>query len=379
MRLRRSGVVAGLVAGVSAVAIAVSATSASAAVGAFKARVLIGAKCLDGWTQTSSTGVTRGVMRCETTATGTELVLFTGNGTIYSKIRTGVKGIPVAFADDGTSYFALYEPESGRGAVMLLKRNHTTGVQTKITIRAATAATADDFLHSGALLVSGGKYWVAYTVNNGAILWGKTLTKQNLVPSLPATMPAVFGWQPSLARTGTGSVAMVIAQPPPFEAGIIVRYRTKADGTWIRYVVRSGGGGISPQISWSSGVTRISWLERTATGDYKVVYQDNATGSWVRTSVPGLPGGGWPRLRMFTSGGKLTFVYSGHAVGTRASEAQIVVTQRSGTTWSTTALSTSSYGNLLLGAGSAGGKTIVVFYPRYDPDLNRGVYSRRQA
>ncbi|WP_143447774.1 hypothetical protein [Kineosporia sp. R_H_3] len=377
MRVKRSGIVAGLVAGASAIAVAVTATPAAAAVAAFKARVTVGATCYDAYSQTSSTGVTRGVMQCETATSGSELVLFTGNGTTYTKIRTGVAGRAVAFADDGTSYFTLYEPTSGKGAVTLLKRNHSTGTQSKIVIRAASASTADDSLHSGALLVSGGKYWAAYTVNNGAILFGRTLTKQTLVASLPSTMPAVSGWEPSLARTGTGSVAMVVAEPPPAEAGIIVRYRTKADGTWIRYVVRSGAGGHAPQISWSGGVTRISWLERTTTGGYKVVYQDNATGSWVRTTVPGLPATDWHELRMFSTGGKLTFVYSGRAAGKPSGDSQIVVTQRSGTTWSTTALSTSAYGNLLLGAGGWSGKTIVVFYPQFDP--NPGVYSRRQA
>lgn len=374
MRLVRSGALGALVAVATGAAVAVSAAPASAAVAPFKAKVRIaGTSCYDGHSQTSSSGVTRGVLECERpSGEGGELVLFSGNGNSYTRTRTGVVGKPVAFAADGTSSFVLYQ-RTENSAVMLLKRNRATGRQTKITISAKPGGTLD----SGALLVSKGKYWAAYTVNNGAILWGSTRTKQNLIPSLPSRMPAVPGWSPGLARRGTtGGVTMVVAQPPPFEAGQITRFSSRANGTWSRSELKSAWGN-APQVMWSKGVTHVSWLRRTSTGSHKVMHEHNASGKWVRRAVPGLAGTGQRRLRMFSTGGKLTFVYTGRAAGKPTSDSQIVVTQRSGGTWSTKALGASGDGNLLLGAGGWSGKTIVVYYAQYGSP--KATYSRRQA
>jgi hypothetical protein len=355
------------------VLLGMSAAPASAAVAAFRAQVTVRTDCFDAYTQTSPTGVTRGVMWCGG-ATKT-LVFFTGNGTSWTKVPTGVAGNPVAFADDGTSYYAIYAPSAGKGAVVLLKRNHSTGAQTRTTLRAATAATADDSLDYGALVVSGGKYWAAFTYSNGNITSGSTLTRQTLVPSLPRALPAVSGQQPALARRGTTGVVMVVVQPPPFEAGTVVQYVSRAGGTWSRTAF-TGTGGHGPQVIYRNGVTQISWLQASPTG-YHVKYQTNASGAWVRRTVAGLTGTGWPRLRMFETGGKLTFVYSGLPAGGRPGTGKIVVTQRSGSVWSTTSLGSAADGARLLGAGGWSGKTIVVYTLPFAS--TSPICSRRQA
>lgn len=374
-RGRPAALLGGLVAAVTAVVLAVTTVPAAATVAPFQPRVTVGLECYDAFTRTSPTGVTRGVMACSSNGTS-ELVFFHGDGNSWARVSTGVAGSPVAFADDGTSYFALYEPPNAKGAVKLLKRNHSTGSQTKITIRASTAATEFDWLVGGDIIASGGRYWVAYTINNAAILIGQTRTKQNLVPSLPATMPAVWGWEPSLARRGPNSVVMVLDQAPPYEGGMIVRYGTHADGTWGRTILRQAAGGRSPQVIWKNGVTQVSWLEQRTTTDYRVVYQENSTGIWKRTTVPGLVGRLlWPRLRMAASGGKVTVAYSGIAPTAPTGDSQIVVSTRSGGAWSTTEFGNSANANRLMSLGSWNGKAIVLFVPT----RVGGLCSRRQA
>ena len=347
----RSRLAASAVALVGSVVLAVSSAPAAQAVAAFSAKVTLSSSCLRAKSATSSTGVTRGAFDCP--AAGTRRIyVFSGNGRTWSRTSTGVNGRVAAFADDGTFSYVMYTPVSPDGRVFLMKRNHTTGARTTITL---TSTRQDASSTSGALVVSAGRYWAAWDIINGA--GARTYTRQNLVSSMPATFPAVRGANPSLARVGSG-VTMLVQGSLLSSGNPIVRYTARTGGTWGTTTMRTLGA-FEPQIVRANGVTYMAWTELSSFPEQKVVYQDNASGSIVRRTLVGNAHQGTD-VRLFLTGGKPTVVWTGHTVGQPQSATYLRVAQRSGGSWTSLVVGDGASNAWLADAGGWGGRTIVV-------------------
>lgn len=336
-------------------ALTVATAGAAEAVAAFSPVRTVGNGCSFAHSATSSTGQTRGVMGCDS-ASGTELVLFRGDGASpYTRIRTGVLGTPLAFADDGTSYYAVYQADTSasRTVVKLLKRNRSSGRTTTKTLVSKTYG----FTPGAAIVAARGKYWAAVSEANQA-LQVRTHTRQTLDPALPA-MKVVEGWQPALALRGSNRVTMVVSDSMLGSGATIVRYLPRADGTWTRTTIRSGG--FLPAVQYSGGVTRIAWLELVKDpGVYAVWYADDASGAFSRRKVPGPAAfvAGSPAIAV--DQGRLTVAWTARNPDGGVSWTRAGVAQRVGSTWTTLTVGHGLTDASLAGLGAWNGKVITV-------------------
>jgi len=336
--------------------VTVGTGGAAEAVAAFGPTRTIGNTCSFAYSATSSGGQTRGVMGCDS-AKGTELVLFRGNGaSAYTRIRTGVLGRPLAFADDGTSYYAVYvaPTSSSRTVVKLLKRNRRTGT---VTIR--TLVDEPDAVVHASIVATGGRYWAAVSLADGAGRL-RTHTRQTLDPALPA-MPVAPVWQPVLALRGTKRVTMVASDSVLSSSQSVVRYLPQAGGTWKRSTIRADVG-FRPTVQYSGGVTRIAWLEPVNEfGVYRVVYADDSSGRFSRRTLPGPAASGYSRPFIAVTAGKVAVAWTARNGGPRPLEwTRAGVAQRVNGSWTSRTvdhgLSAASVGGL----GGWNGRLITV-------------------
>ena len=347
----RNRLVTAVVAAVGTIALAVAAAPSAQAVASFGPRVTVSTTCLRAHTATSSTGVTRGAFDCPVSGTR-RIYVFSGTGTSWSRASTGVNGRVVAFADDGTYSFVMYSPVSPDGRIFLLRRNHSTGASTTVTL---ASTLVDVAALAGSLVVSGGRYWAAWSISNGG--FNRTYTRQNLVSSLPATFPFVGGLNPSVARVGTSSMVMLVQGSNLSSGNTIVKYVPRAGGTWGSTTIRSFGA-FEPQVVRSNGVTYMAWTELSTFPEQKIVYQDDASGAFVRRSFTATASSGTD-VRLFLTGGKPTIVWTGHGAGAPG-QTYLRVAQRSAGSWTSLVVGDGANNAWLADAAGWAGKTIVV-------------------